>query len=731
MSRPTIALAMIVKNEAHNLPVLFESFKGCFDKVYITDTGSTDNTVEVAKELGAEVRHFTWVNDFAAARNASIQDIKEDFVMWMDGDDCLQNPDGFKLWRDEVMNTADFWLGAYHYASDEEGNPTCTFARERVFRNNGKFRFRYFVHEGLVPEAGFSPRAAYVQTWAVRHRRTAEDLKKDRGRNLKLFEANQDKLDSRMKYYYGKEFYENADAVSAVRWLKEALAAPDLEPHDRLVATQYCVYALIQCNQLEQAIGVGLTGTQIFPHRAELWVSVGDCFIKQGKIHEALPFFAAAKHCPFQDAGKTNMAQAVFHAKEAYTFYPRNQIARIFANTGNFEAAVKELEECLKLFPNPESETMLAEVKKIIEIRPGSNVVKKKVDDIVISGTPGGPYEWDGEIYRKKGIGGSETAAVEMAEWLAKLSSRRVIVFNNRSVSKTVNGVDYLPFSEAPKYFGEFEPYFHVAWRHNFKLTDAPTYLWNHDLITPGGENTHWLKTMVLSDFHKSFLMTIQGVKEAGVRITRNGVKPERFDGLKRDKKPIVVWRSSPDRGLDRAIRVMDEVRKTMPELELRVYYGFDNMYKNNAGRQADELKKMIHARPWINFRGNIEQRTLSEECAQAMVWLYPTDFAETYCIGAIESLCEGVYPVVRKFGALKDTLAQAEKDGMATVLDRDCVTEEDVQAWAKEVISAIQEKKWERVSVDPNIYSWKGVAEQWLGWFEEEHGALKLLKSG
>lgn len=725
MPRPTIALACIMKNESKNIPILLKSVEGCFDEVHITDTGSSDDSVHIAESLGAQVHHFPWINDFSAARNASISPIKTDYIMWMDLDDSMGDKESFIKWRDSVMETVDYWLAAYHYASNSDGVPVCTFTRERVFKNDGRFNFKYFVHEGLVPKEGLGPiKMGFVQTWSVNHRRTQEDLAKDRGRNLRLFEFHKDNLDNRMKFYYGKEFFENGDPVSAVRWLKEAICETTLEMHDRLLGTQYLIYSYIQTNQMDQAVSVALNGLQLFPQRAEFWVSIGDAFIKQGKIVEALPFFHAAKGCSFVDPVETRTSQPVFSSKEAYTFYPRNQIARIHANTNQFDSSLKELNECLDLFPNPESETMKKEVSNIVQIRPGSKTVRKKVDDIVITGTPGGPYEWDWDIYKSKGIGGSETAAVEMAHWMRKLSGRRVIVFNNRSQSKNIDGVDYLPIQQAPQYFGEHTPYFHVAWRHNFKLTDAPTYLWNHDLMIPGGENhINYKRALVLSDFHKSFLHTIQGVPEDKIRITRNGVDPERFVGINQDnfpKLPIVVWRSSPDRGLERAISVMEEVRKEMA-LDLYVYYGFDNMYKNNAGKHADELKAMIAARPWIHFKGNVEQKQLSRECAQAMVWLYPTDFAETYCIGAIESLCEGVYPIVRNYGGLRNTLKEPSDAGYCTLVDHDCVTPEQVRKYANEVISAVREKKWEKIQVKPDFWSWQSLANQWLDWFEED----------
>ena len=209
MTRPSLALAMIVKNEAHNLPKLFESVKDCYDEIHITDTGSTDGTQEVIKKHGAKLHHFEWVDDFAAARNASFAPVKTDFVMWLDGDDVLQHSEYFKLWRDNAMGLYDFWLATYHYSMDASGEPNCSFARERVFRVSKGLKWRYFVHEGVIPEEdGKQVTSNFASSWSVKHMRTDDDLKADRSRNLSMFESRENSLDPRMKFYYGKELFE-------------------------------------------------------------------------------------------------------------------------------------------------------------------------------------------------------------------------------------------------------------------------------------------------------------------------------------------------------------------------------------------------------------------------------------------------------------------------------------------------------------------------------------------
>ena len=65
MSSPFLSLAMMVKNEEHFLEDALLSVKDWVDEMIVMDTGSTDRTVEIAKDLGAKVSFFPWPNDFS------------------------------------------------------------------------------------------------------------------------------------------------------------------------------------------------------------------------------------------------------------------------------------------------------------------------------------------------------------------------------------------------------------------------------------------------------------------------------------------------------------------------------------------------------------------------------------------------------------------------------------------------------------------------------------------
>ena len=67
--KPNISACMIVKNEEEFLPNCLNSIKDAVDEIIIVDTGSTDNTIAIAKNFGAKVYHHPWNDSFSEARN--------------------------------------------------------------------------------------------------------------------------------------------------------------------------------------------------------------------------------------------------------------------------------------------------------------------------------------------------------------------------------------------------------------------------------------------------------------------------------------------------------------------------------------------------------------------------------------------------------------------------------------------------------------------------------------
>ncbi|MDO4430832.1 MAG: glycosyltransferase family 2 protein [Lonepinella koalarum] len=84
---PTLSVAMIVKNESQDLALCLDSVKDWVDEIVILDSGSTDNTEQIARSYGAKFYQHTHWQGFGKQRQLAQQYVTSDFVLWLDADE--------------------------------------------------------------------------------------------------------------------------------------------------------------------------------------------------------------------------------------------------------------------------------------------------------------------------------------------------------------------------------------------------------------------------------------------------------------------------------------------------------------------------------------------------------------------------------------------------------------------------------------------------------------------
>lgn len=145
-----LSLCMIVKDEERNLRDCILSVKSVVDEVVVVDTGSTDYTKDIARELGARVFDFPWCDDFSAARNESISHATGDYILWLDADDRIEASELNKIRQLKTILPAEKNRAYYFVVSSQaplEGESR--FLQLRLFpRVKGAF-FEGKIHEQI------------------------------------------------------------------------------------------------------------------------------------------------------------------------------------------------------------------------------------------------------------------------------------------------------------------------------------------------------------------------------------------------------------------------------------------------------------------------------------------------------------------------------------------------------------------------------------------------------
>ncbi|MCI8886973.1 MAG: glycosyltransferase family 2 protein [Hungatella sp.] len=142
-----INLVMIVKNEERSLRRCLKAAKPLVDQIIIADTGSSDRTKFIAKEMGATVVDFLWVNDFSAARNYALDHSDGDWNLILDADEYLRSCSRKGL--EKLLKSREgIWLGGitrYDSYRDEDGVSRSTSVLPRLLPKG--VRYTGPIHE--------------------------------------------------------------------------------------------------------------------------------------------------------------------------------------------------------------------------------------------------------------------------------------------------------------------------------------------------------------------------------------------------------------------------------------------------------------------------------------------------------------------------------------------------------------------------------------------------------
>jgi len=171
---------MIVKNESRCLARCLQSVRAIADEIVLADTGSTDETTKIAREFGAKISNFRWIDDFAAARNFALAQTAGDWILVLDADE----------WASETLaeEIPAFVRGrpavgllkiVSDFRRDNQSSRSQCFV-PRLFPRGARFEGR--VHEQLVSHLARVPLRG-----DLRHDGYLELQKADR--NMKLLRA--------------------------------------------------------------------------------------------------------------------------------------------------------------------------------------------------------------------------------------------------------------------------------------------------------------------------------------------------------------------------------------------------------------------------------------------------------------------------------------------------------------------------------------------------------------
>lgn len=287
--------------------------------------------------------------------------------------------------------------------------------------------------------------------------------------------------------------------------------------------------------------------------------------------------------------------------------------------------------------------------------------------------TAGQPFEGD-SLERGGGLGGSETAFIQMTRALAK-RGHKVMAFNSCEKPGNYDGVEYFTFSKslpvlAKEHFDVFVVSRYSAF-FNLPFSAGLKVLWNHDTL----DNPKELRMvhdeidlfLVLSEFHKdNFLMRLPQLDDRLV-ITRNGLDFDLMDQAAQQAVPDpnkLIYASRPERGLKTLLEdVWPRLYRWNPDLKLFVC-GYQ-IKLSDMPPELEELYKhiniLLESVPGLVILGGLAKSEYYRHLSEAAMMLYPCVFPEVSCIAALEAQALGVPVLTSDSFALSETVVSPQ----------------------------------------------------------------------
>lgn len=342
----SLSLCMIVKNEHDTLARCLNSAKDIADEIIIVDTGSTDDTKDIALKYTNKVYDFTWCYDFAKARNFSFSKASKDYIMWLDADDIILDEDRekIKILKKILTPDIDMVYFKYNLNLDENGIPALSYYRERIIKRSMGYKWISPIHEVIKPKGKI-----LREDIAITHKKLHAS---DPQRNLTIFEKmieNGVKFDARQTFYYARELMYAKRYDESINEYKKLFENPNAWKENKISA---CIDLFSIYSNLNDSSSALIYLFKTFEYdipRPEVCCKLGQYFISKNDFKTATYWLNTALTCTY------DISSGGFFSKDYYDFVPYIELCVCYYNLGELELAIEYNEKAGKIKPNNES----------------------------------------------------------------------------------------------------------------------------------------------------------------------------------------------------------------------------------------------------------------------------------------------------------------------------------------------------------------------------------------
>ncbi|UOQ46770.1 glycosyltransferase [Gracilibacillus caseinilyticus] len=381
----TLSLCMIVKDEEVHLGRCLDSVKKHVDEMIIVDTGSNDNTMEIAKSYGAKVYRHQWTDDFSEARNYGIEKATGDWILWMDADEVVDEEEGHQL--REVLSLDQEQLASItliNYIGEEPPSEQRAYIlqQHRLFRTDIGLRFVGSIHEQLNVKDVLSDSIELKQLpvtiyhYGYLDSYTSEKNKNERNLNMLEKEKEKSEYSPWIDYHIASEYYRMGEYEEAFDAVNESLyqfiEAGQLPP-SLLYKLKY--ETMLMTGSYDGAYPSIDKAIMLYEDYVDLHFYKGVILFQMDMFNEALTTF---KHC--LELGEENTHHLIL--KGVGSFHAWYWIGQCYENLDMPFDAASSYQQCLSQDPEHKEAT---EALQLLEQQQPELTASRSNGDITIS----------------------------------------------------------------------------------------------------------------------------------------------------------------------------------------------------------------------------------------------------------------------------------------------------------------------------------------------------------
>ena len=199
-----VSLCMIVRNESKVLERCLSSIYDLVDEIIIVDTGSTDNTKEIARKYTDNIFDFQWCDDFAQARNFAFSKATKEYIYTADADEVLDENNRKKFMDLKKVMVPEIEIVQMIYVTDMRFNTTENYSRDlrpKLYKRLREFTWINPIHETVRTEP-----VVFNSDIEILHLPTSNHSERD----LSIFEKiieREGVLNNKLHMMYAREIY--------------------------------------------------------------------------------------------------------------------------------------------------------------------------------------------------------------------------------------------------------------------------------------------------------------------------------------------------------------------------------------------------------------------------------------------------------------------------------------------------------------------------------------------